>query len=138
MKLTLGELEAAAGTGLAVLLAFDHAAVSCQESTFAEDGVMGRIAGLKGTGNSQNHSSGLSGGASPLDCHGDVHLPKGICRMKGSEDHGTIAFDREIVFQRTTVHGDTSAAFLDADSGNRCLATTGSPCDPKTVDLTAN
>jgi hypothetical protein len=61
MSLTLGELEALAGTGLTGLFAFLHARVAGEEASLLEHATQFRVHLNQGAGNTMAKGTGLSG-----------------------------------------------------------------------------
>src|ERR1044072_9731095 len=75
-SLALGELEGAAGLGLAVLLTLDHAAVAGQEAVRLQRLAQARLIVGERLGDGVTHRAGLAGKARALDSGDDVELAK--------------------------------------------------------------
>ena len=58
LKSSLAELESAACTTLAVLLAFDFAGVSCQETLLSQGGFERRVHAVQGSGEAEDDGTG--------------------------------------------------------------------------------
>jgi hypothetical protein len=73
-RLTLRELERAAGLGLAVLLALDDAAVAGQEATLLQHGAQARLEVGERLGDAVTNGTGLAGKTAAGNGCDDVEL----------------------------------------------------------------
>src|SRR6266508_2218739 len=71
-QLALRELERAAGLGLAVFLALDHARVAGEKAVVLEDGTQVRLVIRQRLGDAVPYGSGLTG--EPPSRHGPTHV----------------------------------------------------------------
>src|SRR4051812_27381144 len=84
--LPLGELEAAAGAALAVLLALLHAAVAGEEADAAECDLEIVVVLRQRAGQAHDDGAGLATGAAAGGVDGHVHLPAGVGHLQRAED----------------------------------------------------
>src|SRR5688500_10298141 len=105
-RLSLRELEAAAGAALAVLLTLLHPAVAGEKAGVAE----GRLeAGVElGQGAAQAHDdrAGLAGRAAAVGVDQDVHLAAGVRHLQRAEDRLSVALVGEVFVERAAVDFD--------------------------------
>ena len=71
-RLTLGELEAAAGAGLTVFLPLDPTGVAREEVVLAKRRLDGRVITLQGPGDAEQDGFGLAGDAAAFSVDVDV------------------------------------------------------------------
>ena len=106
--LTLRELEATAGAGLAVLLAFDLPGVACQEALLAENILEVGVIADEGAGDAEADGLGLPHDAAARDADEDFELVVGVegsARDVGGEIQrldGVIITDSNLTNQSST------------------------------------
>jgi hypothetical protein len=121
----LAELEAAAGLGLAVLLAFHGARVTRQEPSDLQDAAQFRLVILQGPADAMANSAGLTGQSATGDGAEHVKLVVAIgYQERLGQQH---AQDRacEILDDLLAVDDDLALARLDPDARGGFLAATG-------------
>ncbi|EGE55629.1 hypothetical protein RHECNPAF_890041 [Rhizobium etli CNPAF512] len=134
-RLTLGELEGAAGLCLAVLLAFDDAAVAGQEAALLQHRAQARLEVGERLGQAMANGTGLAGEAAAGNGCDDVELA-----VTGSRDD-RLAQDHlqhragEIVREFLAVDDDLAGARLDPDAGDGVLALAGRVGAAERIDL---
>src|SRR5690606_2666292 len=116
------ELEGLAGLGLAVLLAFDDAAVAGQEATLLEDRTQARLKEVQRLGDAVTHGTGLAGQTTTSNSDDNVVLLGAFGRddrlLHDQLQHGT----SEIGSELTAIDHDLALARLDPDTSNGVLA----------------
>src|SRR5689334_12830528 len=122
-SLALGELEALAGAGAAVLLALDGARVAGHEPGLLQDRAVLRVHLHERAGDPVADRARLAGEAAALRVHEDVDLPDLIDELQRlDEDHlGGLA--PEVLVERAAVDGDVARARREAHAGDGLLAT---------------
>src|SRR5215468_8731668 len=133
--LALGELERAAGLGLAVLLALDHARVAGEEATALEHRAQVRLVVHQRLGNAVAHRAGLAGQAAARDRAHDVVLAVAIGRRQRLLDQHAQHRASEIGLDRTLVDGDGARTRLEPHPRHRVLALSGGVGAPRLVEL---
>lgn len=124
--LAFAELEALAGTGLAVLLAFAHTRIAGQHLVRLEERAERGVTGEQGPGDPVAASSGLAVRTAAGDADLDVVLAGRGGGREGLGHREAQRLDREVNFERAVVDEDVAIARDDADAGNGGLSATGS------------
>src|SRR5476649_2319756 len=123
--LALGELEAAASLGPAILLAFHRARVAGKEAARLQYRTQGGLVIDQGARNAVTHRAGLARKPAAIDGDDHVELAVAACRDQGlAQDHAQHRTG-EIDGLVTAVDDDLAAARLDPDAGDRFLAAAG-------------
>src|SRR5215475_8826029 len=131
----LGELERAAGFGLAVLLALDHARVAGEEAAALEHGAQIRLVVHQRLGNAVAYRAGLARQAAARDRAHDVVLAVATGRHQRLLDQHAQDRAGEIGLDRTLVDGDRARARLEPHPRHRVLALSGGIGAPGLVEL---
>src|SRR5271167_2999111 len=122
----LGELEAAAGLGLAVFLAFDDAAVAGQEPLVLEEWPQARLVIGQGLADAVAHRAGLTGEPATLDRADNVELAEPVGGDKRLIDDHAQHRAREIDGALPIIDPDRPVPWLDPHPGDRVFALAGS------------
>jgi hypothetical protein len=128
--LALGELEAATGAGLAVLLTFDLTGVAAEEIVFAQDGFEGGVEFHEGAGEAQDDGAGLASVAATGDIDEHVNGADDLGELQGVGDVATVTGFGEVHVDFFVVDEVLAGAGLDADAGDGGLATARAPVEP--------
>ena len=123
--LAFRELEAAAGAGLAGLLAFLHARIAGEETGLLEDGAEVLVGLDEGAGDAVAQGAGLAGGAAAFADRDDVVLADAFDGLEGRFDDQAQVGGGEIIFELAVVDDDLAGALGEADAGDGGLAPTG-------------
>src|SRR5690242_15834893 len=125
MRLTLRELEAFAGAGLAVFLAFAGARIARKHAFRLQRRAQIGVKFQQRTGDAVARGAGLAVRTAAGDIHVDVQL---VGRARDSQrlgNSGALGVQREIGFKRAAVDGDLAAAGRQTDTGDGGFATSG-------------
>ncbi len=134
-ELTLRELEAAAGLGAAVLLAFDDARVAGQEAALLQDAAQIRFHVGQRLGQAVAHRAGLARQTATGHGADDVVLVRAGGSGQRLLDHHAQHRTGEVDFLVTGVDRDLAGARLDPDAGDGVLALAGGIGATQLVDL---
>src|SRR5882757_1450063 len=121
-SLALGELEAAAGAGAAVLLALDDAAVARQEAALLHGAAQVRLVLGERLRDAVAHRAGLA--REPAARHGGDHVEL-LAALRDVErllDDHLLGRAREVDLLVAAVDGDLAGAGLHPDAGDGVLA----------------
>src|SRR3546814_2268718 len=125
VRSALGELEALARLGAAVLLSLHHAGIAGQYASALQHRAQARLVERQRLGDAVAHRSRLTGEAAALHRADDVELiAAGGDQERLGEDHAQHRpgeVDRLVL----AVHGDLAGARLDPDAGHGVLALAG-------------
>src|SRR6478609_2938728 len=128
-RLTLGELEALAGAGLAGLLALFLAGVTGEVTGLLEGNAELGIELQQGAGDAVGNRTGLAADAAAGDVHGHIELVLAV----GSDERREGALHEvvvgEIGLELAFVDDGLAGAGNDADAGGGRLATAGAEID---------
>lgn len=122
-RLTLGELEALAGTGATWLLTFLHAGVTRQQAVFTQLGAVGFVDLYKRTGNGQTNGADLTLNTATGRYDLDVVLVHGACDQKWLKSAVLKLNRRKVFLEGALVDHDASRSFGKPCMGNCCFAT---------------
>ncbi len=136
-RLTLGELEALAGTWATGLLTFFHTGVTGQHAVLLEDTAVLGVRKDQRTGDAHADGTHLAGHATTVRTDVDVIALGRVGKLKGSQKLVLKAHRREVVVERTAVHGDGTAAILEVNPGDGVLAAAGGVKRSGAHELTA-
>src|SRR5690606_32589628 len=125
LRLALGELEAAASLGLAVLLALDGAGVAGQEAALLEHAAQLRLEIGQRLGDAVTHRAGLARETTAGDRAHHVVLVLAGSRDEGLLDQHTQHGPRKIVLELAGIDDDLAGAGLDPDARDGVLALAG-------------
>src|SRR5690606_26224409 len=114
------------GLGLAVLLAFDDAAVAGQEATLLEHRAQRRLEEVQGLGDTVTHGTGLAGQTTTGNSDDDVVLVGAFGRDDRLLDDKLQNGTSEVGGEFAAVDGHGALARLDPDAGDSVLALAGS------------
>jgi hypothetical protein len=124
-RLTLGELEALAGTGLTGLFAFLHAGIASQETKWFDDLAVFRVHLCERARDRVTDRNRLGVGAATSDDDFEVELVHQRSRLKRRED-GVLKFDGgKILFEGAIIDDDLAGAFGHPDAGDSGFAAAG-------------
>src|SRR5262249_46929866 len=126
-RLALRELEPAAGTATAVLLALLHAAVAREQPVLAEHRVVRRVDLLQRAREAEHDRVGLAGRTAALDVDQDVERAfrgGGLERLE--QAHARLRRD-EVLVGVATVDDEAAGAGLHAHARDRRLAAAETP-----------
>jgi hypothetical protein len=121
----LRELEAAAGAGLAVLLAFLDARVAGQQAARLQDAAEFRLAADEGAGDAVAQGEGLSDLAAAADGGDDVELVGHAGDGQRLNDVVAHHIAHEVAVEGAAVDLDLAGAGPEADGGGGFLAPSG-------------
>src|SRR5688500_2573714 len=124
-RLALRELEAAAGLGLAVLLALDDSRVAGQEALALHRRAELRLVAGEGGRDAVADRAGLAGKAAALDRRDHVILAAALGDVEDLVDDQSKRRPGEIDFLVAAVDDDLAGAGLQPDPGDRVLAAAG-------------
>src|SRR3954471_10244101 len=133
--LALGELEAAAGAGAAILLALDHAAVAGQEAAGLHRPAQAGLELGQRLGDAVTHRAGLARQAAAGHRGDDVELAVALADVERLLDHHLLGRAREVDLLVTAIDGDLAGAKLHPDAGDGVLAPAGRVGAALRVDL---
>ena len=126
--LTLGELEALAGTRLSGFFALFHAGISSEKAFLLEGGPEIWIDLDEGAGNREANRSDLANDAAAVGVHVQVKLLELVGREEG-EEHAVLLRDRRKVFVvGLVVDGDHTATGLHLDTSHGGPSPAGGCC----------
>src|SRR5690242_5629593 len=123
--LALRELETAARTGAAVLLALDHAAVAGQEAVGLHRAAQRRLELRQRLGDAVAHRARLARQAAARDGGDHVELAVALADVERLLDDHLLGRAREVDLLVTAVDGDLAGAELHPDAGDGVLAAAG-------------
>src|SRR6218665_1599625 len=124
-NLALRELEGLAGLGLAVLLAFDDAAVAGQEAALLERRAQCRLEEVQGLGDAVTNGTGLAGQTTTGNSDDDVVLVGAFGRDDRLLDDQLQNGTGEVGGEFAAIDGRGALARLDPDAGDGILALAG-------------
>src|SRR4051812_34663379 len=124
-KSALGELEAAAGFGFAVLLALDHARVAGEETALLECAAQVRLEVHQRLRNAVAHRAGLTRQSAARNSADDVVLAIAVGGNQRLLDQHAQHRPREIDLDLAGVDDDLAWTGLDPDAGDGVLALAG-------------
>jgi len=123
-RLTLGELEAFAGTGATWLLSFTHPRITGQKTVNLESGAIFGIEIQKSAGNGETKSPCLSLKSTTRGLGLDVVVLDGMKSLKWFE-YGILLRDRgKIIVKVAAINSDLAGAGSEVDTGDCRLAAT--------------
>ncbi len=115
-RLTLGELEARAGTGAAWLLTFFHTRITSQEAGFLQCWAISQIMQKQGAGNSVADGTSLTGNSSTAGLDFDIIGLGSARQMKGCQQGIPQHLGGEIVIYGPVINGDLAGAEAEINS----------------------
>jgi hypothetical protein len=123
--LTLGELEALAGTRLTGLFPLFHPRVAGEEAGGAKSGFDFGVFGQQGAGESVADGSDLAGHATTFDIHGHIILLRGIGDLERLNENVLQRDGRKIFFKSAIIDRDRAGTGGEADASGGGFAATG-------------
>src|SRR5689334_16436578 len=126
-RLALRELEAAARSPLAVLLALLHPAVAGEEAGVTERDFEAVVEPGQRAAEAHDDSPGLSRRSAPVRVHQDVHLAAGVRHLQRAEDRLAVALAREVFVERAAVDLNAAGPGRHADARDGGLPPADAP-----------
>lgn len=121
-RLTLGELEALAGTWATWLLTFLGAGVTSEQASLLEDATMLWIHGDESAGDAELHCADLTGDTTAAGVHIEIILLTGICQGQRGQNLVLKGDGWEVFLKVATVYGDGTGTGQDVHAGDGGLA----------------
>src|SRR6266702_3201 len=121
-RLALGELEALAGAGLAVLLALHGAGVAGDEAGLLEDRPVVRVELHERAGDAVADGAGLTGQPAALRVHEHVELAHLVDELERLDQDHLRRLPAEVGVHGAAVDGDVARAGREAHAGDGLLA----------------